>query len=92
MVRVYVDAIGLNTTMQNHSYVAAQLDGRRAWEWGEAKHELRSLEMFDVVKETEATDETGDDLFTNLGTSQSSHMVMDDPISEWVAQCGRRYE
>jgi hypothetical protein len=38
--------------------------------------------MFDVVKETEATDETGDDLFTNLGTSQSSHMVMDDPISE----------
>ena len=49
-----------------------------------SKHELRSLERtgVDVGEETEATEEAADDLFTNLATSQSSHMVMDDPISE----------
>jgi hypothetical protein len=49
-----------------------------------SKHELRSFERtgVDVEEETEATEEAADDLFTNLETSQSSHMVMDDPISE----------
>lgn len=47
-----------------------------------SKHELRSMERFDVEEETEATEEAADDLFTNLETSQSSHMEMGDPISE----------
>jgi hypothetical protein len=35
----------------------------------------------DVKEETEATEGIGDDLFTNLETSQSSHMVMVDKSS-----------
>lgn len=47
-----------------------------------SKHEQKSMKMLDVEEETEAAEEAAGDLSTNLETSQSSHMEMDDPISE----------